>query len=334
MKINFPFHRDYRTAIFPMLLLLFGSAYSGTSSAGAFLRFSTSARASALGKAGTAVIADPSAIYWNPANLNKVQSKQLFLLHSQYFISDINYDFGGFVYPMEDKALAFGFSRLGVDNIIDSRYAAVFTDNGDWYLDYSKLSYFSTADYIFYFSYASAWNSRIDYGVNAKLIYRNLGDENAFGIGFDMGINYKFSDNLRFGATLQDITTTPVFYSTDRSEYTLPRGSIAAAYDYKIPSLNLRVTPTAQFDIYFEALPEAPVETEHFSLETPLGLEVSFLERFSVRMGLDGRREPAFGAGISLGGFTVDYAFSSSADNLGNINVISANIDLQRFFGF
>jgi len=317
-----------------MFLFAANTMLAGDSFAGYFLRFSTSAKASAMGKAGIATIEDPSAIYWNPANLRQIDTKQLLLLHSQYFISDINYDFASFVYPGEDHTFGIGFSRLAVDNIVDSRKAQIITNNGDWYLDYSKLSYFSTADYAFYFSYARDWSEEFHYAITAKLIYRDFSSQSAYGIGFDAGVDYRPTENLILGGIIQDITTTPIFYSTDHSEYTLPRIRLGAAYNLLVESFDMRFTPTLQIDMYLEAVPDAMIENDYLSLESPFGLEIAYHERIFARVGLDENERMTLGAGLMLGGFSMDYAFTSYADELGNINVIAVNIDFLKLFGF
>lgn len=316
------------------LFLLISLPLYGDSNSGYFMRFSTSARASALGKAGIAIIEDPAAVYWNPANLSKVKSKQLLLLHSQYFIADVNYDFVSFTLPSENRTIAFAIARLGVDEIADSRTAKFITQGGDWRLDYSKINYFSTADYIFYFSYAQAWKNNIHFGLNAKLLYRNFSSESAFGLGFDAGITYDISKNLQLAGVIQDITTSPIFYSTEKSEFTIPRLRIGAVYHYQIPDLNLLLSPVFQMDVTFDGLPGGTIEAGPVAMDFPIGLEISYSNRFALRAGIDENRQLSLGAGFSLGGVAIDYAFSSYGDDLGNVNVISLKVDVDQLLGF
>ena len=316
-----------------LIFVLFTELSGSESNTGYFMRFSTSARASAMGKTGIAFINDPSAVYWNPANMAGAKSMQLLLLHSQYFISDVNYDFISLLLPDKDRTFGFAVARLGVDNIADSRQAKFITQGGDdWRLDYSKISYFSTADYIFYLSYAQNWDDKLKIGLSAKLLYRDFSSESAFGIGFDAGATYSFSEDFFVSAVLQDITTSPIIYSTDKSEITIPRLRVGSMYHLRLPDFRARVSPTLQLDLAFDNLPGALTYVGPMSLDIPAGIELAYNELFFARAGLDENIKPTFGAGFSLSGFTIDYAFSSYADELGNINVVSINIDFLQMF--
>ena len=308
------------------LLILVSGLMAGESNTGYFMRFSTSARSSAMGRTGIAFIDDPAAVYWNPANLAGAGSKQLLLLHSQYFISDVNYDFASFILPDKGKTFGFAVARLAVDNIADTRQAKFITQGGDdWRLDYSKISYFSTADYVFYFSYAQDWNEKLKVGLTAKLLYRDFSSEVAFGIGFDAGATYALDDDFIISAVLQDITTSPIIYSTDKSEITIPRLRAGTIYHYRIKDMKLRISPTFQFDLAFDDLPGALANVGPMSLDIPAGLELAYDELFFARAGLDENIKPTFGAGFSLGGFTIDYAFSSYRLPENVPNLIHAN---------
>jgi hypothetical protein len=69
-----------------------------------------------------------------------------------------------------------------------------------------------------------------------------------------------------------------------------------------------------------EKIPGSLVRTNGFSLDMPSGLELRYSDRFALRGGIDSNQQPTFGAGLRLGGLTLDYAFSPAySDNLGNI---------------
>jgi len=67
--------------------------------------------------------------------------------------------------------------RLGVDGIPDTRNAWI-DNNGNGVfdsadqLDYNKITYFNSADWALYFTYAQRSASGLLYGVNVKLIRR------------------------------------------------------------------------------------------------------------------------------------------------------------------
>jgi len=78
------------------------------------------------------------------------------------------------------NASAFGISvmRLGIDGIPDTR---ALDTNGDGVFndldgrpDYSQITFFNSADWVVYLSYAKQYSEHLFYGANLKLIYRDL----------------------------------------------------------------------------------------------------------------------------------------------------------------
>jgi long-subunit fatty acid transport protein len=314
-----------------LISISFFSILSGqAANAAYFMRLSSSAKASAMGNAGIVQIDDAAAVHWNPANLMQMESQHLSLLHSQYFISDVNYDFASYVVPAKNHRLGIAFSRLGVDNIADTRNAQYIANGGDWRLDYSRINRFSTADYVAYFAYASNWSKSVDVGVTAKLIYRDFGDENGLGIGFDLGTSFRPTEALTLAAVVQDITTSPVFYSTNTSEYSLPRVRLGAGYSQALAELDIFIRPVLQLDIGFDGSAGALFNSGQMTFDLPVGMEIAYTDRFALRAGLDSNREATLGAGFRLGGLYLDYSYSGYSNALGNIHVISLNANLER----
>jgi len=68
----------------------FGSQREGTSSA-TFLRIGLGARAQGMGGTFVAVADDPSAIYWNPAGLASLQSREVQASHVDW-PAEVNFD--------------------------------------------------------------------------------------------------------------------------------------------------------------------------------------------------------------------------------------------------
>ena len=76
--------------------------------------------------------------------------------------------------------------RFGTDNIANT--LNLFDANGA--IDYSRISFFSVADYAFFASYARkmSWLPGLRVGGSVKVIYRNVGSfANGWGFGFDIG---------------------------------------------------------------------------------------------------------------------------------------------------
>lgn len=177
--------------------------------AGEFMSIDVSARAQALGGAFSAISNDVYGSFYNPAGLVQVQSMQIGFTHTQQFLKSVNYDYLGFVHPLSDET-AFGISliRLGVDNIRDSRSAAILDENGVLQgIDESQLKNFNSSDYVFFVSFGKRFNSKFSWGFNVKLVRRNLADNNANGIGLDAGLLYSVNHHWKISTAFRNVTT-------------------------------------------------------------------------------------------------------------------------------
>ena len=155
-----------------VLFFIAGSAIAGDTKvakyAGEFLSIGVGGRALGMGSAGVALANDVTAGYWNPAGLSQITYPEIIFMHDEGFGGLISYDYGAAAIPYGPTS-SFGLSvmRLGVDGIPDTRNALVDV-NGDnnilddaARLDYSRVTYFTSADWAFYASYAKKGLGRI-----------------------------------------------------------------------------------------------------------------------------------------------------------------------------
>ncbi len=70
-----------------LLLILTASCYANSpgTTAGSFLKIAVRARASAMGEAFTAVASDGTCLYWNPAGLTQLKTKQISATYNSWF---------------------------------------------------------------------------------------------------------------------------------------------------------------------------------------------------------------------------------------------------------
>ncbi|OGC91058.1 MAG: hypothetical protein A2142_06620, partial [candidate division Zixibacteria bacterium RBG_16_48_11] len=147
--------------------LVWGQAKVGTAGA-QFLEVGISARGVALGEAFTSMVDDASAVYYNPAGLALLDSREIMFTHISY-IADINYEFA---------ALAFPVSKLG-----GTLGAAVYyMDIGE--MDVTTFNYplppsskqtFNPKEYAISLSYARNLTDRLSIGITGKYIGENIG---------------------------------------------------------------------------------------------------------------------------------------------------------------
>ncbi len=331
-----------------------------------FLNIGAGARGLAM---GGAVISNQDDVYapmWNPAGLTAIDRDwQGAAMHAEYFESIAKYDYVGFAKPLDNNGGVIGFSlvRLGVDNILNTTQMI----DGEGNIDYDKITKFSQADYAGIISYAfhPGGNHRLSVGVNAKVVYRNVGKfAKGFGFGFDIGANYKNDNGWQFGGMLRDATTTVNFWKINEEELsTVVNGeefnpAPEDKLEITMPKLNLGVSKTFDINRDLQLLPEAGINvdfaktaavisTDFASITPYAGMELKYLDLIFVRLGVnrfqtitdieDLKRkvsfQPSAGIGIQYKGLTLDYAITNSGVGGSNFysNFFSLKLDMGNF---
>lgn len=308
--------------------------------AGEFLAIGVGGRALGMGGAHTAIVNDVTAGYWNPAGLARIDYPQVALMHEEHFGDLVNYNYAAAAIPY-GKDMSFGLSviRLGVDGIPDTR-DALYDANGDGFLDintdrldYSKITEFNNTDWAFYLSFAKRHSDNFYWGANVKIIRRDLAEYSATGVGFDVGAVYMPTEDLYLGATIQDVTTTLVAWSTGRNELISPTAKVGTAYAFYI--LGGRVMPVLDLDIRFEGRDYASYfNIGPVSFDSHFGVEYTYDNLFSVRVGYNDVKQFTIGAGIKLPKLYIDYSFArmsqSETERLPDTHRISLMLSLEE----
>lgn len=329
-----------------------------------FLNIGVDAAALGMSNAVVAHTGDVNSGYWNPAGLIKLEDKQFSLMHANYFANIAQYNYAAFAMPIDDRsAIGASIIRFGVDDILNT--TQLIDNQGN--IDYNRISLFSTADYAFTVSYARSLPiDGLNYGVNAKVIHRKIGDfASAWGFGFDLGLQYiSEEEDWKFGIMVRDITTT---YNTwtineeefnkikdavpgenqelpETSEITLPKAQLGIAkkwiirYDYSLTAaanLNTRFTRTNDI-----------ISTNAVSIDPALGFEFGYIELIYLRGGvgnfqqitqIDGSDklsfQPNFGVGFKYKGIQIDYALTDLGNQSAALysNIFSLKVDFNIF---
>ncbi|WP_130734416.1 PorV/PorQ family protein [Flavobacterium sp. J27] len=321
--------------------------------------------AAALGmsNAVTAQTGDVNSGYWNPAGLLQLEDKQIALMHANYFANIAQYDYAGFAMPIDDRsALGVSLIRFGVDDILNT--TQLIDNQGN--IDYNRISLFSTADYALTVSYARSLPVQgINYGVNAKVIHRIIGDfANSWGFGFDLGIQYKSENDWLLGLMLRDITTTYNTWSINTEEYekiknaipgenqelpetseaTLPKAQLGVAKKY-IFRYDYSLTAAANLNMQFTQTNDI-ISSEIVSIDPAVGFEFGYIDLVFVRAGvgnfqqitqIDNTKKLSFQPNIGLGfkykGIQIDYALTDLGDQSAALysNIFSLKVDFSIF---
>lgn len=327
-----------------------------------FMNIGVDAASLGMANAVTSQTNNVNAGYWNPAGLVQLEDSELALMHASYFANIAQYDYAAFAKPIDDRS-AWGISliRFGVDDILNT--TQLIDNQGN--IDYNRISLFSTADYGVTFSYARRLPvSGLQYGVNAKIIRRIIGDfASSWGFGLDVGVQFE-RNGWNFGLMLRDITTTYNIWNINEekfqeianaipgenqelpetTEITLPKAQFGVSkkftfnYDYSL-------TAAANLNMRFERTNDI-ISSNLVSIDPAIGFEFDYTELVFLRAGvgnfqnvrqLDGRESVAFQPNIGLGfrykGIQIDYALTDIGDQSVALysNIFSLRIDLGIF---
>jgi len=316
----------------------FSSNYAKAKYAGEFMAIGVGARALAMGGAYVAVTNDVTAGYWNPAGLSMINYPQIGAMYAEQFAKFVNYNYAGFALPSSNNTtLALSMTRLGVDDIpvtalrnSELELGAIYYENGTKVINTPYIvKTINDAEWAFYLSYARLATEKFSYGANIKVVTKHVGDNSAWGLGFDVGMLYSPLTHLNIGLNFQDITTTLLAWDTGSNEAITPTLKTGAAYFFELPIISSTIVPAFDMDIRFENRRfSAQYNLGRVSFDTHLGLEFEYDNMLALRVGSDGGVFAA-GAGLKLPKLNVDYAFLSH-DALGDTHRISLMLTLKE----
>lgn len=328
-----------------------------------FMNIGVDAAALGMSNAVTASTSDVNSGYWNPAGILRIEDSEAALMHASYFANIAQYDYAAYAKKIDDRS-AWGVSliRFGVDDILNT--TQLIDSEGN--IDYNRISLFSTADYGLTFSYARRPTlfEGLQYGVNAKVIRRVIGDfASSWGFGFDFGLQYEKND-WHYGIMLRDITTTYNVWAIDEEKYEAIRDAVPGqnqeppeSTEITLPKAQLGISK--KFDLHYDYTILAAVNlnmqfartndilaSDAVSIDPALGLEFGYTDLVFLRAGvgnfqnveqIDGSSkvnfQPNIGLGFKYKGIQVDYALTDLGDQSAALysNIFSVKVDLSIF---
>ncbi|MCD6117619.1 PorV/PorQ family protein [bacterium] len=304
---------------------------------GAFLESGVDARILAMGGAGTTAASSASSVYWNPSGLLFLNGSSVHGMHSERFSGIVNWDFLGFGGKVDSvTAIGIGLFRMGIDGIPFTRLRNSSLGLGEYYTDESgKLiqnvpeidKMVNDAEYAFFFSIARRRSKKLIYGTTVKVIRKKCNEYGAWGLGFDAGILFRYSEHINLGLNIRDITTTLTAWNNGTKEKILP--SLRAGISIPFNKSKISFLPVLDFAVGFdgrEAVATLAAGSMYLYLRS--GIEIGYKQKIFFRAGSD-RGRITLGAGFLFKSMRLDYGFASHSD-LGSTHRISVEYNLKR----
>ena len=280
--------------------------------AGEFISYSVDARNLALGNLNLTSFYNSSMVYWNPAVMPFFEKKSITASHSERFEGELQQDFLSFNTKLAGtQNIGVALIRIGVDDIKKTSELINEYDRPDYKL-------VSDSEFAFFLAYGAKYREDLSLGASVKFLGKFLDEESAYGVGFDISALYLFNENMRFGAKVQDVTTSLLSWSTGLNEYIKPSLLLSGEYsgraDYFYALYRIMGGTKVRSEGYSE---HAAVSAGVFDMTYNVGLELLFKNVVFLRGGYDSDNTWAAGTGIRMYGANLDYTFKPDFEDLG-----------------
>jgi len=272
-----------------------------------FLKIGPGARAVAMGEAFVAIADEPAALYWNPAGIVQIKTRQVSFMHNFWF-QGVNYEHLAYVQELPGP----GNEKFG--------FSLIFLHSGDMVrtLEDASGNYagtgnnFSASDLCLSFSYAWDMGYNHSLGVNLKFINSSIDDVAGNALAVDMGYLFRATPWLSVGINAQNgVVSMPIRFYRGKTpvsaSHSLPiNGKIGLAYKL----MQNRFIIALDFNFPVENRVNYHIGAE-YRLTDSLFLRAGYKTDFAQDNVLSGL---SIGAGYTFKGYTLDYAFVPYGD--------------------
>jgi hypothetical protein len=332
-----------KTVLIGLILFIGVSSVKAGEYVDAFMELGVSARALAMANTLGALDQTETSFISNPAGLATVRRVRIGMMYTSLF-GLANYNYLGLAIPLNKKmTVAVNWIRFGVDDIpirpdifaqvanpearrdtiiaLSNLPAQTFKDVEDAvFISISRLSTKQVNLGWFY----SDFIIEIPWGVNFKIIRKQLHHLEAYGLGVDIGGRLRVSGedifDLRnlgmfsFGLMIRDVTETTIYWSSQRQDVIRLGPVVSFAWEQPLQKWQMHLNFTLEKEYRY-----------HDPLR--LGLEIGIMNRIYLRTGLK-KSGLAAGAGLNFKVFkqTVNIDYSFMSHDLGATHRIGGSI--------
>jgi OmpA-OmpF porin, OOP family len=294
-----------KTTIIIFVILMVSCLLSADNNhADAHMRMGTDAKAMGMGGAVTASLDNINASYWNPANLNFIETWEF-----SSTLNDLNLDRNLSYFALGKKfnfgVVVFNWMNMSVEDCPE------YTDENVYMGNYNY------GDNNLALSYANNWKN-ISVGLNLKFRSSNIEVENTeTNFGIDLGFNYPIDKyNLKLGLMLRDLYSSELAGESHPMQYNL--GAAWLPYEYLTVAADLN--GESGEDLKFA------LGTEYWNWIMPVYEDESFLNntKGGLRLGLrNGNLTAGFGVKIRWVEFNYAYVNEENDDSFNDYHQFS-----------
>ncbi len=294
-------------------LSVFAISEDAGTSGFSFLKVNYSARAAAMASAFTGLSNDASAVFFNPAGLSQIQSKEISTTYMSYF-DGIQCGSVVYAFPYDDKTTLAAFSQF----LTATEDRTLADANGNYA---GTDGTFGISEVLLGVSASRRVLAVLDLGINIKYLQESLDEYGGSAVAVDIALLHQTTNkNLKVGIALKNLGKQLSYYTGNEYEEKLPQ-LFVAGFSYH-PDEKFFAT----LDIY------KPME---FDFSGRLGVEYQIHDMLALRCGYKSNAKDwraggdhetfaglSFGFGINWQKYTIDYAVISYGD-LGYVNQVS-----------
>ena len=162
-----------------------------------FLTIPIGGRATAMGNAITAMVDDPTAIYWNPSGLAHITAASFTGEYAQW-LAELDFNFVSVVVPTSMGTFGIGVTSMRTPEM---EVTTIAEQEGTG-------EKFTASSYAFAISYGRALTDRFSIGGTIKLVNERIWNSTASGVAFDVGTQFITPfRGIRLGAAISNFGT-------------------------------------------------------------------------------------------------------------------------------
>ena len=251
------------------------------------------ARPLGMGSAFVAVSDDATAIYWNPAGLERLRRRELQIQHAEQFGGTVNHDVFTLCGPSPLGGFGVGLTRLGVDGVkittLENPTIAPGPDNRPVV---SRVA--GTTEYHLHLAFGRRLRSNLSAGAGVKLVSRNLDAGKGSGFGIDLGMLYNPRQGLTAGLMVRNLIPLKITFDSGSSDRVPPVLVFGLALARPVETADGVITCSGSFSVG-----EEKSAADSFQ-GARVGIEYLYRNKLALRLGARGNHFTA-GAGVRLG---------------------------------